>query len=139
MKKIFATLATVALLAGCAGISPSTPAAPPAPVAQAAPDMPTRASDGMLIGPNGKTLYTYAKDGKNTGASECYDQCAVNWPPLPAAATAKPAGDYSIIIRADGMRQWAFKGQPLYYFAKDAKAGDKMGDGLGGNWKIVKP
>lgn len=130
MKTLLATLATVALLAGCAGTSP---------FATVAPDMPTRTSDGMLIGPNGKTLYTSAKDGKNTGTSTCYDQCATNWPPLMATATAKPTGDYNIILRTDGTRQWVFQGQPLYYFAKDAKAGDKMGDGLGGNWKTIKP
>lgn len=130
MKTFAAILATVALLAGCAGTSPSR---------TVAADMPTRASDGMLIGPDGKTLYTYAKDTKNSGASECYDQCATNWPPLQVAPTAKPTGDYSIIIRADGTRQWAYKGQPLYNFSKDAKAGDKMGDGMGGNWKIVTP
>ena len=130
MKTFAATLATVALLAGCAGNPASR---------SVAADMPTRASDGMLIGPNGKTLYTYAKDAKNSGASECYDQCATNWPPLQVAPTAKPTGDYSIIVRSDGTRQWAYKGQPLYYFSKDAKAGDKTGDGMGGNWKIVTP
>jgi len=131
MKIFAATLFTVALLAGCGSMSHST---------KVGADMPTRASDGMLIGPNGNTLYTYAKDEKNAGTSACYDQCAANWPPLMVAPTAKPAGDYSIIIRSDGARQWAFKGQPLYYFAKDTKAGDKSGDGLaGGNWKVVKP
>ncbi|MCB2034067.1 MAG: ATP-binding protein, partial [Ottowia sp.] len=32
------------------------------------------------------------------------------------------------------------KGMPLYYFAKDAKPGDKMGNGLlGGAWKVATP
>lgn len=130
MKTLVATLATVVLLAGCAGPHHSR---------SVAADMPTRSSDGMLIGPDGRTLYTYAKDGNNSGASQCYDQCATNWPPLQVAPTAKPMGDYTIITRSDGTRQWAYKGQPLYYFAKDAKAGDKMGDGMGGNWKIITP
>ena len=129
MKKLLiASSFTTALLAGCAGGSPM------------APDMPTRTSDGMLIGPNGHTLYTFAKDSANAGTSACYAQCAQNWPPLTAAPGAKPTGDYSIITRTDGARQWAFKGQPLYYFVKDAKPGDKVGDGvLNGAWKIIKP
>ena len=133
MKKILiASLFTTALLAGCAGGASQS--------AKMAPDMPTRTSDGMLIGPNGHTVYTFAKDSPNAGTSACYDQCATNWPPLTAAATAKATGDYSIITRTDGTRQWAFKGQPLYFFAKDAKPGDKVGDGvLNGAWNIVKP
>ena len=133
MKNILiASLFTTALLAGCAGGASHS--------AKMSPDMPTRTSDGMLIGPNGHTVYTFAKDSANAGTSACYDQCAQNWPPLTAAPTAKATADYSIITRTDGTRQWAFKGQPLYYFAKDAKPGDKVGDGvMGGAWKVIKP
>lgn len=132
MKKILTASLFAALLAGCAGgVSPS---------AKMAPDMPTRTSDGILIGPNGHTLYTYAKDSANAGTSVCYDKCAQNWPPLSAAATAKATGDYSIVTRTDGSRQWAFKGQPLYYFVKDSKPGDKVGDGAAsGAWQAIKP
>lgn len=29
---------------------------------------------------------------------------------------------------------------PLYYFAKDMKPGDKLGDGLlNGNWRVARP
>ena len=94
----------------------------------------------VLTDANGMTLYTFAKDVKGSGASACYDACAANWPPLGVAASARPLGDYSIIIRQDGTRQWAYKGMPLYYFAKDAKPGDKMGNGLlGGAWKVATP
>lgn len=102
------------------------------------PDMPTRASDGRLIGPTGNTLYTFAKD--TNGMSNCNGQCAANWPPLAVASDAKAMGDYTIVTRSDGMRQWAYKGQPLYYFVKDTKAGDMSGDGvMQGNWKVVRP
>ncbi|WP_028603334.1 COG4315 family predicted lipoprotein [Ottowia thiooxydans] len=116
-------------LAGCGSMGTSS----------SAPSTPTQAADGTMIGPTGKTLYFFAKDVKGSGASECYDACATNWPPLAVAETAKPIGDYNIIIRNDGKRQWAYKGQPLYYFVKDAKVGDKTGDGVGGNWKVAKP
>ena len=133
MKNILiASLFATALLTGCAGGSSSS--------VKMTPDMPTRTSDGMLIGPNGHTLYTFAKDSTNAGTSACYAQCAQNWPPLPVTDSAKPIGDFNIIIRDDNSRQWAYKGQPLYYFVKDAKPGDKVGDGvLNGAWKIIKP
>jgi predicted lipoprotein with Yx(FWY)xxD motif len=36
------------------------------------------------------------------------------------------------------MTQWAYKGKPLYNFAKDKKAGDKTGEAVA-NWKVAKP
>lgn len=131
MKFLTSALVSAVLLAGCSsGIF--------AQGKDVSPDMPTRAADGHLVGPNGHTLYVYAKDG-NTGMSVCNDQCARNWPPLTVAPTAKAMDDYTIITRADGTRQWAYRGQPLYYFAQDQKAGDASGDGMAGNWAIVRP
>ncbi|GAB2821726.1 hypothetical protein GCM10027276_24740 [Comamonas piscis] len=106
----------------------------------AAASTPVRSADGVLVGPDGRTLYTFTKDSAGSGASTCYQQCATNWPPLPVASGAKPIGDFSIIQRTDNTQQWAYKGWPLYYFAKDSQAGDKRGDGMGGGvWKLATP
>jgi len=91
----------------------------------------------VLAGEKGMTLYTFKKDHK--GMSNCYDDCAKNWPPLMAASDAKPEGAYSIVERKDGSKQWAKDGMPLYYWVKDKKMGDITGDGVGGNWDLVKP
>ena len=40
----------------------------------------------ILTDAKGMTLYTFDKD--TAGTSNCYDKCAVNWPPLIAAAGA---------------------------------------------------
>ena len=45
----------------------------------------------------------------------------------------------SAVTRDDGSKQWAYKGAPLYYWAKDTKAGDRTGDGVGGVWKVARP
>ncbi len=100
---------------------------------------PVKAADGMLVGANGMTLYTFDKDAAGSGKSVCNGPCATNWPPLAAAADAAPAGDYSVITRDDGAKQWAQKGKPLYYWAKDQKPGDKTGDGFNGVWKVATP
>ncbi len=129
MKKSLALLAALAaatLLTACGTLGTSSGS------------MPTQAADGTLVGPSGMTLYTFKKDGKNTGMSECYDQCAINWPPLTVAAGKHPSKEFTIVIRADGSQQWAFKGQPLYFYAKDTNPGDKLGDGVGGNWNVAK-
>ena len=129
IKALTAALATAALLAACGTTAPTT----------SQPSTPTQASDGTLIGPTGRTLYTFARDVAGSGKSACVDTCAANWPPLGVTPTAVPLGDYTIITRADGSKQWAFKGLPLYYYVKDTKAGDKLGDGVAGNWKVAKP
>lgn len=100
---------------------------------------PAKVADGMLVGPNGMTLYTFDKDTAGSGKSVCNGACATNWPPLMAGADAAASGDYMVITRDDGARQWAFKGKPLYFWVKDMKAGDKTGDGVNNVWHIAKP
>ncbi|NDZ16238.1 ATP-binding protein [Variovorax sp. WS11] len=129
MKLLSASILAAALLAGCGGMSRTA----------SMPDAPTRTADGVLIGPSGMTLYTFDRDAAGSGKSTCNGPCATNWPPLMAADAAKPMGAYTIVVRDDGKRQWAYKGWPLYYWAKDAKAGDKTGDGVNNVWKVARP
>ncbi|UWU25882.1 hypothetical protein N2601_32665 (plasmid) [Rhizobium sp. CB3060] len=91
----------------------------------------------VLSGEKGRSLYTFKKD--EAGTSNCYDECAQNWPPAIAADNAKANGAYSIVTRKDGTKQWAKDGKPLYYWIKDAKQGDVTGDGVGGVWDVAKP
>ncbi|RZI66328.1 COG4315 family predicted lipoprotein [Variovorax guangxiensis] len=131
MKLLSASILAVALLAGCGSMSSKT---------AGMPDTPTRTADGVLVGPNGMTLYTFARDTAGSGKSACNGPCITNWPALAAPDAAKPMGDYSVVVRDDGKKQWAYKGAPLYYWSKDMKAGDRTGDGFAnGNWKIARP
>ncbi|MBU3540446.1 hypothetical protein [Polynucleobacter sp. UB-Tiil-W10] len=99
----------------------------------------TKVNDGMLVGSNNMTLYTFAKDTAGSGKSMCNGPCAANWPPLLVDGSPAVSGDYSVITRDDGKKQLAFKGMPLYFWVKDTKPGDKTGDGfLNGAWQIVK-
>ncbi|CAG0950071.1 hypothetical protein RHDC4_00024 [Rhodocyclaceae bacterium] len=100
---------------------------------------PAAVADGVLTGANGMTLYTFDKDATGNGKSACNGPCAGNWPPLLAADGDMPAGDYSIVVRDDGKKQWAFKGKPLYYWVKDQKAGDRSGDGFNNVWRVARP
>jgi predicted lipoprotein with Yx(FWY)xxD motif len=63
------------------------------------------------------TLYASAKD--QPGKSNCDDECVKQWPPALAHADAKPVGLWSLVTRADGSKQWAFRGMPLYASVKD--------------------
>jgi len=100
---------------------------------------PTKVEGGVLVGPNGMTLYTFDKDTAGSGKSVCNGQCATNWPPLMAADADAPSGDYTLVTRDDGKKQWALKGKPLYYWVKDTKPGDTTGEGVMGAWHAAKP
>ncbi len=104
--------------------------------AMAAPAM---EADGVLVGPNKMTLYTFDKDPADSGKSVCNGQCATNWPPLMAGADGKAEGAWTIVTRDDGAKQFAYKGKPVYYWMKDTKAGDKTGEGVAGAWHVAKP
>ena len=98
-----------------------------------------KVTDGVLTNAAGMTLYTFDRDNAGDGKSVCNGPCAGNWPPVMAAADAKPEGDYGIVTRDDGARQWAYKGKPLYLWVKDQKPGDKTGDGFNNVWRVAKP
>jgi predicted lipoprotein with Yx(FWY)xxD motif len=120
-KTLFATASLA--FAAFAAVAASVPAAP---------------VNGVLATPAGATLYTFDKDTAGNGRSACNGQCATNWPPLAAQASDVASGDWSVVTRDDGSKQWAFKGQPLYTYAKDAKPGDTTGDGKGNVWHLIK-
>lgn len=104
-----------------------------------APAAPTKTVDGVLTNAAGMTLYTFDRDATGSGKSVCNGPCAANWPPLMAAADAKASGDYAIVTRDDGGKQWAYKGKPLYLWVKDTKPGDRSGDGVNNAWRVARP
>lgn len=91
---------------------------------------------GVMVNAAGMTLYVFDRD--SAGKSACNGPCASSWPPATAPADAKPSGDWTIITRDDGAKQWAYKGKPVYTWSKDAKPGDTTGDGFNSLWHVVK-
>jgi predicted lipoprotein with Yx(FWY)xxD motif len=110
-----------------------------------APDVQTpssnfiKISNGILTSSYGKTVYTFDKDQAGSGKSECVSTCADNWPPVFVEPGIKVSGDFNFITRANGQRQLTYKGKPLYFYAKDTKTGDKLGDGVNSVWRVVSP
>ena len=101
-----------------------------------AQDAPAKKTGGMMTNNAGMTLYMFDKDAG--GKSACNGPCVGNWPPLMAGSDAKASGDWSVISRDDGSKQWAYKAKPLYLWSKDQKPGDMTGDGFNGTWHVVK-
>jgi predicted lipoprotein with Yx(FWY)xxD motif len=90
-----------------------------------------------LVDAKGMTLYTFDRD--TTGKSACNGQCAQNWPPLMAEGAAMASGEWSVVTRDDGSKQWAYKGKPLYLWVKDTKPGEVTGDGVNNVWHVAMP
>jgi predicted lipoprotein with Yx(FWY)xxD motif len=96
----------------------------------------------VLVAANGRTLYLFTAD--KGGKSACSGKCASVWPPLIAASPTVGAGLTASMLgttkRTDGELQVTYRGHPLYFFAKDNKAGDVRGEGIthfGGTWWVV--
>jgi predicted lipoprotein with Yx(FWY)xxD motif len=127
MHKSFLAAALLACLSGAA--LAQSPAAPAKIV--------DTAKGKIFVDAKGMTLYVFDKD--QSAKSNCNGPCAQNWPPLLADAAAKPEADWSLVTRDDGVKQWAYKGKPLYAWSKDAKPGDMTGDGFNGIWHVGRP
>lgn len=131
-KNLAATTAlTVALLMGSVAIASDKASVPPAtPIGATLKivrigqgvNVPGSSSnqprERIVLGDDkGQTLYVSDKDAP--GKSNCVAECLTQWPPFTAAPGAQPTGDWSLIAREDGTKQWAFRGKPLYTSLKD--------------------
>ena len=69
---------------------------------------------------SGFSVYTWDRDGSNK--SNCTGACLQQWSPVLAPDYAHPDGEWSIFARAPGIKQWAFRGKPVYAHNSDWKA-----------------
>jgi predicted lipoprotein with Yx(FWY)xxD motif len=100
------------------------------------------AQEVIFADAKGMTLYTFARDTVRSGGvaavSACVGDCPSTWRPAVAARDAGSATDWSMLRRADGSRQWCYRGAPLYTFAGDGVPGDAKGEGAeGGAWRAA--
>jgi predicted lipoprotein with Yx(FWY)xxD motif len=97
----------------------------------------------MLTDGKGMTLYRFDDDTAEPPKSNCEGDCAKAWPPVAADdATAGAGIDKALlgeVTRSDGSKQLTIGGWPAYRYAKDTKAGDIAGQGVGGKWFALAP
>jgi predicted lipoprotein with Yx(FWY)xxD motif len=93
----------------------------------------------VLTNSKGFTLYLFAPDSPTK--SVCNGSCASYWPPVKAPVTAPGIkGTITTITRADGSKQAAYNGHPLYTYIGDSKPGQATGNNVtnsGGLWKEI--
>ncbi|WP_107419972.1 SCO0930 family lipoprotein, partial [Streptomyces carpinensis] len=97
----------------------------------------------VLTDSAGMTFYRFDQDTAEPPKSNCDGDCAKAWPPVPAGdATAGAGIDKALlgeVTRADGTKQLTIAGWPAYRYAKDTKAGEVSGQGVGGKWYAMAP
>jgi len=123
MLALAAAPAALALPAQAADTAPTTP--PGITLVEVVRELSASAAQVLWVrpgDPDGHTLFTMDADGAN--ASKCVDACAQEFPPLLAKAGAKPVGDWTLVKRADGSRQWAYLTKPLYAWSKEKEPGE---------------
>lgn len=94
-----------------------------------------------LTDDQGRTLYYFKKDKPQMSA--CEGECLAIWPVYGTIEGSVPSTlnkeDFGSMTRPDGSKQATYKGYPLYYFAKDAKHGDTLGQNVKEVWFVVDP
>ncbi|MFF5706403.1 SCO0930 family lipoprotein [Streptomyces sp. NPDC012794] len=97
----------------------------------------------VLTDSAGFALYRFDKDTAKPPASTCEGDCAKAWPVVAAGEVTAASGmDPALlgeVVRKDGGKQLTVAGWPVYRFAKDTKAGDLNGQGVGGTWFAFAP
>ncbi len=121
------------------GAAPATAAAP---AAHSTPPVPANlkprrnGAENIFTDERGFAIYTSDEDS-TPGVSKCYDACAQAWPPFQPVSGAAPVGSFTIHERTDGIRQWVYRGKPLYLFTKDEYPGGAFGDGVANRWRLA--
>lgn len=92
----------------------------------------------LLVDLKGMTLYYFDRD--DTGnKSNCNGKCNERWVPYAAPADAQAYGDFTLIIRNDGSKMWAYRYRPLYTSHRDKTPGDANGADASTQWHIARP
>lgn len=115
------------------GGTPRVVAGPPADIPAQFGIFPVR-TGRLLALSTGFSVYSYDKDAPTK--SNCTGPCLRDWTPVLAGEAAIAKGDWTIIEREPGVRQWAFRKKPLYTRVADDSARSLEGSDEPG-WRNV--
>lgn len=100
--------------------------------------------DAEIVTVNGVAAYRFELDEDKPSKVNCLNDCLITWPPaLTDGSQVQVAGIDPALVgsvkREDGLEQVTLNGWPLYRFVEDTGPSDVKGEGVGGNWSLVKP
>ena len=139
MLKVVMIGAALLLSAGAA-VASGHDSAPPPPKKEPpnTPQVSMSERGPMLTDPKGMTLYYFDKDDSGN-KSNCNVKCNERWVPLTATGDAQAMGDFTLIVRSDGSKMWAYRYRPLYTSQADSAPGDVRGDNPAQLWHVARP
>jgi predicted lipoprotein with Yx(FWY)xxD motif len=131
MKRLLALAVLAPVLAACG--SSSDDGGDKAPVSSA-----QKAKVGrVVVDAEGFTLYRFTAEAQ--GRPVCTGACVKTWPPATVTKGSGLPDHVATVDRPDGGGlQLTYDGHPLYRYAGDHSADDANGDGVGGQWYVVK-
>ena len=133
------TIMIAAMLLAPANGHEAEPAPPPKAEKPAVPIKIFQTRRGTILADSrGMTLYYFDRDDSGN-KSTCDGKCAEKWIPLTASDDAAPLGDFTVIIRSDKSKMWAYRDRPLYTSRDDHAPGDANGSDPSNLWHIARP
>lgn len=88
----------------------------------------------LLTTAQNESVYTY--DGDTATSVACTGACLRGFHPVTAPGLAREQGEWTILERAPGVRQWVFRGAPLYTHVRDQESWSQQGSDVPG-WRNV--
>jgi len=83
-----------------------------------------------------KYFSVYSSDRDAPNKSNCDAECLKTWKPVTAPQSAVSQGEWSVVDRAPGVRQWAYRKRPLYTYVLDTQTSSLQGGDVPG-WNVV--
>jgi predicted lipoprotein with Yx(FWY)xxD motif len=105
----------------------------------------------ILIGPDGRPVYTLQTDAPNGGDQlpallSCKEGCLIDWPLVTVQGEVQlgegVAAEMAEIVEHEGQQVLAYAGEPLFYFHRDLPEAAPQGQGIfsfGGTWQLIRP
>jgi predicted lipoprotein with Yx(FWY)xxD motif len=91
----------------------------------------------VIVDAQGRTLYRFTAEAQ--GVPVCTGDCVGTWPPALASSAAGLPKHVATVKRPDGGKlQLTYNGHPLYRYAGDQSKADANGEGVGGQWFVLK-
>lgn len=85
----------------------------------------------------GMTVYAPARSDRIATAKTCMQDCMARyWRPMKAGPTDAAVGRWTIVVNADGERQWAYDGRLLYTHTRDTRPGEMQGNSFAVGYSI---
>ena len=91
----------------------------------------------VIVDAQGRTLYRFTAEAQ--GLPVCTGACIGTWPPVLAGSATGLPEHVATVKRPDGGKlQLTYDGHPLYRYAGDQSQADANGEGVGGQWFVLK-